>query len=210
MLKLEQNDAFILDMDGTLVDSGKYHARAFADTVLEQGGYTLTFDEHHEFFASHSKPFARVLNERHGLSLEPDRVLSEKRERMAKIFVAELFEGAREFLAAWHGRKPLALATNSPRSFTLSTLEEAGILDLFDSITTADEVKNRKPDPEIFEIAVQKLGIDPLKTLVFEDQMIGVEAARLAGIPVVAVDNGQPVEFPPDVPVASWKELLLS
>ena len=65
-MKLEEFDAFILDMDGTLIDSGKYHARAFADAVLEQSGYTLTQDEHHEFFASHSKPFAAVLNKRYG------------------------------------------------------------------------------------------------------------------------------------------------
>ena len=49
---LDDSDTFILDMDGTLVDSGKYHARAFAEAVLEQSGYRLADGEHHEFFAS--------------------------------------------------------------------------------------------------------------------------------------------------------------
>jgi HAD superfamily hydrolase (TIGR01509 family) len=205
--KLETFDAFILDMDGTLIDSGKYHARAFADAVLEQSGYTLTPAEHHEFFGSHSMPFARVLNERYGLRLAPEKVLEAKRRRMDEIFMVELFEGAREFLERWNRKKPMSLATNSPRSFTLPALEEAGIAGFFDCITTADEVENRKPDPEIFERTVQKMAVDPLKTLVFEDQLIGIEAARMAGIPVIAVDNGQPVEFPSDITVASWKEL---
>lgn len=207
-MKLEHFDAFILDMDGTLVDSGKYHIRAFTAAVLEQGGYALTRQEQYEFFASHSKPFARVLNRRHGLSMDPEQVLASKRRRMDEIFVAELFDGAQEFLDEWHGRKTLALATNSPRSFTHSTLEAAGVLERFECIITADEVENRKPSPEIFEVTARKLDVDPKNTLVMEDQMIGIDAARLAGMPVLAIDNGQSVQFPPDVPVASWRELL--
>ncbi len=207
-MKLEDFDAFVLDLDGTLIDSGKYHARAFADAVLEQSGYALTLGEHHEFFATHSTSFSNMLNERYGLSLNSEKVLAQKRRKMREIFVAELFEGAREFLELWFGRKPMALATNSPLSFVRPALEEAGIVKFFDYITTADEVENRKPDPEIFEITFQKLGADPLKTLVFEDQLIGIEAALAAGAQVVGVDNGQPVEFPPDIPVETWKELL--
>ena len=197
-----------MDMDGTLVDSGKYHARAFAGAVLEQSGYAMTPHEHHEFFASHSVPFAHVLNERHNLSLDPEKVLEQKRKHMSEIFVAELFDGAREFLDLWHGKKPMALATNSPRHFALPTLKEAGIAEYFDCITAADEVVNRKPDPEIIEVSIQKLQANPLNTLVFEDQLLGIEAACTAGVQVIAVDNGQPVEFPPDIPVATWKELL--
>ena len=71
-MKLWDYEAFILDLDGTLIDSGKYHARAFADAVLEHSGYALTPSEHHEFFGSHSKWFARTLNERYGLALDPE------------------------------------------------------------------------------------------------------------------------------------------
>jgi HAD superfamily hydrolase (TIGR01509 family) len=87
-------------------------------------------------------------------------------------------------------------------------VEEAGIAKYFDCITTADEVKNRKPDPEMIEMTIHKLQSDPLNTLVFEDQLLGVEAALAAGARVIAVDNGQPVEFPTDIQVATWKELL--
>jgi len=207
-MKFCEFEAFILDMDGTLIDSGKYHARAFADAVLEQSGYVLATVEHDEFFATHSIPFAHVLNERHGLLLDPEEVLAQKRRRMEEIFVAELFEGAREFLDLWHGKKPMALASNSPLCFVRPALEEAGLTEYFDCITTADEVENRKPDPEMIEITIQKLRVDPLNTLVFEDQLMGIEAARAAGAHVVAIDNDQPVEFPPDIPVATWKELL--
>ncbi|HEY5654160.1 MAG TPA: HAD family phosphatase [Pontiella sp.] len=207
-MKLRDYDAFILDLDGTLIDSGKYHAQAFADAVLEQGGYTLKPHEHDEFFGSHSSRFAETLNRRYGLKLQPEKVLFRKRERVREIFVAEPFEGAREFLEQWYGKKPMALATNSPLSFVLPALEEADLYKYFDFITTASEVTHRKPNPEIIEVTIQKLQVDPLKTLVFEDQMIGLEAARAAGANVVAVDNGQPVNYPPEIPVVTWMKLI--
>jgi len=207
-MKLQEFDAFILDLDGTLIDSGKYHARAFADAVWEQSGYMLTPNEHYEFFATHSTLFADALNARHGLTLDSKKVLARKRRRVVEIFETELFDGAHDFLEQWFGVKPMALATNSPLSFVRPALEEAGILKYFDFVTTADEVENRKPDPEIIEITLQKLKTDPLGTLVFEDQLIGIEAARAAGALVVGVDNGQPVLFPDDIAVYPWKKLL--
>ena len=207
-MKLRDFEAFILDLDGTLIDSGKYHARAFADAVLEHSGNALTPAEHHGFFGSHSTWFSRTLNERYGLDLDPESVLESKRARMREIFMVELFEGAQEFLAFWHGKRSMALATNSPLHFVQPSLEKADIVKYFECIVTADDVSHRKPDPEMIEITVQRLRVDPLRTLVFEDQIIGIESARRAGTQVVAVDNGQPVEFPVDVPVHTWAELF--
>ncbi|WP_372807575.1 HAD family hydrolase [Pontiella sp.] len=207
-MKLWDYNAFILDLDGTLIDSGKYHSQAFADAVFAHSGYRLKPNEHHEFFSKHSTWFTETLNERYGLALDPEQVLRHKRERVQEIFVAELFAGAREFLEWWHGKMPMALATNSPLSFVLPALESAGMLKYFDCITTVSDVKKRKPDPEIVEVTIRKLQVAPEKTLVFEDQLIGIEAALSAGAKVVAVDNNQPVDYPVDVPVYTWIELL--
>lgn len=207
-MKLFDYEAFVFDLDGTLIDSGRFHAQAFADAVFEQSGYRLTISEHHEFFASHSSRFTRVLNERHGLSLDPGQVLARKRARVRETFTAELFCGAREFLELWFQKKPMALATNSPLSFVRPALEASNTLQYFNRIITADDVTRRKPDPEIIEKAVQALGTAPKKTLVFEDQLMGIEAARSAGTHVIAVDNGQPVFYPVDIAVYNWNELL--
>ena len=201
-------EAFVFDLDGTLIDSGKYHAQAFADVVLAQSDYQLTPAEHLEVFAGHSVGFCPILNDRHGLSLDPVSILAAKRARVTEIFKADLFDGVLEFLDKWKGTRPFGLATNSPLTFVEPALHDVGILNCFDSITTSDEVVHRKPNPEIFEIAFQKLGAHPLKTVVFEDQLIGIEAARETGAHVVAIDNGQPVEFPADITVMTWKELV--
>ncbi|QBG46335.1 HAD family phosphatase [Verrucomicrobia bacterium S94] len=207
-MKLWDYDAFILDLDGTLIDSGKYHAQAFADAVFAQSGYVLKPHEHHEFFGKHSVWFAAVLNERYGLNLDPESVLKQKRRRVREIFVAELFEGAREFLDFWKGKTPMALATNSPLSFVEPALRDAELLHYFEAITTAGDVKHRKPDPEIIKESARRLGVEPPSVLVFEDQLIGIKAARSAGAKVIAVDNGQPVNYPVDVAVHTWNDLL--
>ena len=201
-------DAFILDLDGTLIDSGKYHSQAFADAVLAQCGYRLKPDEHLEFFGKHSTWFSGILNERYNLGLDPEQVLKFKRERVHEIFVAEPFAGAREFLEKWKGKKPMALASNSPLNFVEPALREADLLKFFDYITTSDEVTQKKPHPEMILITAEKLGVDPVKTLVFEDQLVGIAAAQAAGARVVAVDNTQPINYPVDVAVHTWNQLL--
>jgi HAD superfamily hydrolase (TIGR01509 family) len=208
-MKLQEYDAFIFDLDGTLIDSESYHAQAFADAVLAHSGYRMTEDEHREFFAKHSTWFAAELNKRHGLSMEPEEVLAYKRQRVLEIFEARPYTGARAFLDFWRGKKPMALATNSPLGFVKPALEDADLMKYFDVVTTSDEVSHRKPDPEIIERTIQKLSADPLNTLVFEDQMIGVQSAMAAGACVVAVDNGQTVPFPVDVPIHTWEKLLI-
>jgi len=207
-MSLKSFDAFILDLDGTLIDSETYHAQAFADAVLAQSGYRLTDDEHREFFGSHSISFSIILNERHGLALEPEQVLNHKRERVREIFEAKLFSGARDFLEVWNGRKAMALATNSPLSFVQPALEQVGLTEYFDCITTDDEITHRKPSPEIIETTIRKLKTNPAKTLVFEDQLIGIEAALAAGAKVVVINNDQTINHSFDVPVHTWQELI--
>ncbi len=207
-MNLNDFDAFIFDLDGTLLDSGKYHVRAFSDAVLEQSGYRLLPNEQHEFFASHTLPFSKILNERHGLQLVPKDVLERKRLRMKEIFQIDLFSGAYNFLKKWKGIKPMGLATNSPLVFVDPILKESRLMEFFDSIITADEVTHRKPDPEIITSTIQKLQVAPSKALVFEDQLMGIDAALSAGAQVVAVDNGQRVDFPKTISLMSWTELL--
>ncbi|MEE9369536.1 MAG: HAD family phosphatase [Pontiella sp.] len=207
-MKLWDYDAFILDLDGTLIDSGKYHSRAFSDAVLALSGYRLKPDEHLEFFGKHSTWFTGILNDRYDLSLDPEQVLAYKRNRVHEIFVAEPFSGAREFLAKWKGKMPMALASNSPLSFVEPALRESRLWDYFECITTSDDVENKKPHPEIILITAEQLNVNPAKTLVFEDQLVGIKAAQSAGAHVVAVDNNQPVNYPVDIAVRTWGDLM--
>ena len=205
-LDLNQYEAFIFDLDGTLIDSEGYHADGFALAVETLSGYQLTEAERREFFEAHTSTFTPVLAERHGLDLDPLEVLEHKRAHVRTHFRTNVFPQAISFINKWRRQKRLALASNSPKPFVRDALVSGRMIDLFEVVCTANDVTHRKPSPEMYELALERLGLEPSEVLVFEDSPAGVIAAQAASCPVVLVDNGagRSVE---DVPKYTWREL---
>ncbi len=187
---LNSYKAFIFDLDGTLIDSEKYHAEGFAQAVEALSGYRITDGERREFFESHTNTFAPVLAMRHGLDLNTEAVLQYKREHVRRHFKTDVFPQAIHFIRKWRNRKRLSLASNSPRQFVKNALIEGGMIDLFETVCTADDVTHRKPDPEMYSLTLEWLGLAPAEVLIFEDSPSGVQAAQSAGCPVVMVETG--------------------
>jgi len=201
----------VFDLDGTLLDSEKYHGLAFAAAMREVAGYELTEAEKSEFVGNTTLNFASQLAARHALALSPPAVLERKHEVMREIFRAALFPGVQAFLDCWRNRVPMAVATNSARAFVESALNATHVRERFSAVLTIDDVASRKPDPEIILKTLQQLGTPAETTLVFEDTRVGIEAARAAGCPAVLVQTG-PDSFraplPPDQTAYTWTELL--
>ncbi|QHI69694.1 HAD family hydrolase [Tichowtungia aerotolerans] len=187
---LNQYKAFIFDLDGTLIDSEKYHADGFSQAVEALTGYQITDEERREFFESHTNTFAPILAKRHGLTFDVAEVLRRKRRHVEKHFRTDVFPQAIHFIRKWRARKRLALASNSPKSFVRNALVEGRMIDLFETVCTADDVEHRKPDPEMYLLTLEWLKLAPEETIVFEDSPAGVHAAQAAGCPVVMMENG--------------------
>jgi mannitol-1-/sugar-/sorbitol-6-/2-deoxyglucose-6-phosphatase len=81
----------------------------------------------------------------------------------------------------------VGLASNSPRVLCDLVLARLGVTDRFQAVVSADHVEQGKPDPSIYLLAARMLGVEPRECLAFEDSLIGVRAARAAGMRVVAV-----------------------
>lgn len=81
----------------------------------------------------------------------------------------------------------IGLATSNTWEVASRILERIGFMNIFDSMTTAEEVRYNKPDPEIFLIAADKLGTESEHCLVIEDSESGVEAGKRAGMKVIAI-----------------------
>ena len=203
---LNQFKAFVFDLDGTLIDSEKYHADGFAYAVETLSGYQLTDAERREFFESHTSTFVPMLAERHGLNVDPSEVLEHKRAHVQKFFKADVFPQAIPFIKKWRRRTRLALASNSTKRFVRDALVEGRMIDLFECVCTADDVTHRKPDPEMYTLILERLNLAPEEVLVFEDSPAGVAAAQAAGCPVILVDNGAGRSVA-GVEKVTWKEL---
>lgn len=98
--------------------------------------------------------------------------------------------GVRDLLLAAqaHGLR-LAVASSSPASWVEGHLTRLELLDHFDQIVTSDDVEHTKPDPALFLLAAEKLGVQPDEVIVLEDSFNGVTGAKRAGMFVVAVPN---------------------
>ncbi len=124
-----------------------------------------------------------------GLDVEElkDRFL---RERMELIRQKEIMPGVIGLLdSALETGTRLALASSSPLVWIDEHLTRLGLTDRFEVVCTRDDVEITKPDPALFLLAAEKLGVGADEVVVLEDSLNGVLAAKAAGMYVVAVPN---------------------
>lgn len=90
---------------------------------------------------------------------------------------------------ASQARLGVGLASSSPRGWVTGHLRRLGLISYFDSILCAEDVTKVKPAPDLFQLAAQKLGADPIDAAAFEDSPNGIISAQAAGIFCVGVPN---------------------
>jgi HAD superfamily hydrolase (TIGR01509 family) len=180
--------AVIFDCDGTLVDSEPL-ARTAWERALAPYGYAIT---EVDVERSVGLPYARVHE------YFADRAPLPPADQFWLAFSGELFTLIDERLvvfddavgAARELRRrgiPLAVASSSPRERLHRTLRRAGLLDVFDVTVAGDEVERGKPEPDMFLVAAERLGVDATDCVAIEDSPPGVAAARAAGMVTIAV-----------------------
>ena len=176
-------------MDGVLVDSGAHHREAWTRLLRELGVAPAAGFWRRTI----GRPSVEAVPLLLGTSVAPAeaRRLANRKHAHYETLAATgmpAVPGAVAFVDTLraHG-VPLAVATSARRSDTVALLGPLGLLDRFDAIVTAEDVTRGKPDPEVYLLAARRLGATPEGCLVFEDALVGVRAARGAGMRVVGV-----------------------
>ncbi len=82
----------------------------------------------------------------------------------------------------WHGRVPMAVASNGRRANVEASLGATGLLPLFDVLVAAEDVAAGKPAPDVFLESARRLGVEPAGCVVLEDSDEGLAAAHAAGM----------------------------
>ncbi|HEV8641923.1 MAG TPA: HAD family phosphatase [Methylomirabilota bacterium] len=179
----------VFDMDGVLVDSGAYH-RAAWQALLAELGVPLP----PEFWrCTIGRPAEEAVARLLGRALSPaqardlGRRKHEHYERLAGQALPAI-PGAPKFVETLvRSGVPRAVASSARRADVIRLLGDLGLLRHFEIVVTADDVRQGKPDPEVYVRAARGLRIPPDECLVFEDSLVGVQAARGAGMRVIGI-----------------------
>jgi HAD superfamily hydrolase (TIGR01509 family) len=102
-----------------------------------------------------------------------------------------LVDGAAELIAAVASQVVVGLASSAPRTIIDTVMATMGIGRYFSATVSSAEVARGKPSPDVYAEAVNRLGIDPARSVAVEDSSNGVRAAAAAGLTVVAVVHQQ-------------------
>jgi len=182
--------AFIFDMDGTLVDNMQYHTRAWTDLLVERG---IHIDPDRFVKQTAGLNNADILRRFISPDLRPE-VMTELSRRKEQLYRERYhphvrgLPGVEKFLQAAKDQGiALGLATAAGSENIDFILSRLGVKHLFSSIVSSEGLTNGKPHPEIFLKSAAALGAPPGSCLVFEDALLGIEAARRAGMQAVLV-----------------------
>jgi len=178
----------IFDMDGVIVDSHPVHKQAWS-RFLELHGKQVT-DKDLNFIMDGRKREEILRHFFGNLSDEEVRILGHEKEQFFREEAAYLktIKGLPEFLRQLSeaGIK-LGVASSGSSGRVNYILDSLNLRRYFETIVTGDQVATGKPDPAIFRIACGHLRVWPAETLVFEDSVSGVRAAKAAGTKCVGV-----------------------
>lgn len=182
--------AFVLDMDGVIVDSELAHVHTI-ELVLKRFGIRYSRAEHLTRFAgTGSKHIFSTMLKKHGIHADIEALVRERKalyQRLIKRRRLKTIAGVRHFLREAKKRSiPLAIATGGHRLNVIASLKSARLPTDF-KIISVEDVKARKPHPAIFLAAARALHARPRDCIVFEDSIAGVQAAKRARMKCVAL-----------------------
>lgn len=189
--------AAIFDMDGLLIDSERIIMQACIQAAKDIG-ISYSQAEFIELIGRSSKDASRIMAEQLSGTENMARV-SQGVETILKArnHVFPLKPGAVGLLQYYQSNNVVcSVASSSPIAHIEHRLSHAGVLDYFSGITSGQEVANGKPSPDIYLLAVERLGVAIDECIAFEDSEPGARAAIAAGLKVVVVpDLKYPSEF---------------
>jgi beta-phosphoglucomutase-like phosphatase (HAD superfamily) len=179
-------NALLFDMDGTLADTAPVW-RVAEDALFAACGTPWDAAVQRQCLGMNARDLAAKVHE----LLRPAAPVAECQRVMRETLVATYrggtvreMPGAVALVRRLAGRVPLAVASGSPLAGIETVVTQLGIRDLFALLLTSEEVARGKPHPDVFLEAARRLGVPPAECVVFEDSLVGTQAAVAAGMRV--------------------------
>jgi beta-phosphoglucomutase len=201
--------AVLFDLDGVVVYTDAYHYQGWKRLADDEG---WSFDESlsDQLRGVSRMPALQIILDYNGVDFPEDqkKQMADRkneyyRELLKQVDESALVAGALDFIRAIRARG-IRTGLGSGSKNALTVLNTLKIAPLFEAIVTGEDITRSKPDPQIFLLGAERLGLDPADCVVFEDAVSGVEAANAAGMlsvgfgPTEGLDQAQADLLVPD------------
>lgn len=182
----------IFDFDGVIVDTEPLYFQAMQQ-MAKKRGKDFSLETKKEVMGTGGLLSMKIMKERLALRESPEELLKERGEiygALLKQFGISPMPGLFSALNLFNEMGfDKAIASSAQRKWIELGLKSLGITQEFKVIISGEEVKEAKPNPEIFLLASKRLGIKKERCLVLEDTITGVKAAKAAGMRCIAIPN---------------------
>ena len=181
--------ALIFDLDGTIANTMPNHFLSWREAVLPYG---IDFNEtlFMQLTGMPRTPTIEKLNDMFGTKMNPVEVGKVKEDHFKTlVHLTEEISVVTAVIKKYHSILPMSIGTGSTKNGAQKTLEVIGLQNYFDIVITADDIVNHKPHPETFLKCAALMGVKPQSCVVFEDGILGIQAAEEAGMMVIDVND---------------------
>lgn len=194
-------EAYIFDLNGTIIDDMQFHAVAWRGILNDDLKQNLTHEEVvRQMYGKNSELLERVFGKNHFTNDQLLELSFEKERRYQKAYLPhlKLIEGLGDFLEkAYNEGIKMAIGSAAIPINIDFVLDNLNLRKYFEVIVSADDVEVSKPNPDVFIKCADLVGVQYNKCLVFEDAPKGVEAAQNAGMDCLVITTlHEADEFP--------------
>lgn len=185
---------YIFDLDGVIVDTARFHFLAWKK-IGKEFGFTLTHELNEQLKGVSRVDSLKKILEWADASISPrefDELATKKNEDyltyVAKMDENDILPGVLDMLKKLKAEnKKIALGSASKNARLI--LEKTNILDYFDALVDGNSVSKAKPNPEVFLMAADEIGVPYNECVVFEDSEAGIQAAKTAKMKAIGLGN---------------------
>jgi HAD superfamily hydrolase (TIGR01509 family) len=188
--------AVIWDMDGVIVDTGRYHFRAWKD-VLEPLNISFSWEDFRQTFGMNNYGLLTKLFGYPPTPILISQIADKKEERFRELIKGKIklepgvFEWINQISRFGYLQ---AIASSAPQANIDQLLDELSICQYFQTVVSAEKMPG-KPDPTVFLSAAANLGVSPGNSIVIEDSVAGLSAAQKAGMKCIAITSTNPKDL---------------
>jgi pseudouridine-5'-monophosphatase len=183
----------IFDLDGTIVNTEKVYEAIFED-IVNSYNKTISQDLRLKYIGLPGKTACEIIAKELEIPVQPEELNKQLKEKAVQLISdVELMPGAERLIRHLSEKKiPIAIATNSEKdAVRLKFKNHRELYNLFHHVVCGDDVPKQKPDPDVYLKAAEMFDgkIAPQSCLAIEDSVVGVAAAKLAGMQVLMVPS---------------------